>query len=115
MISDRLTPSKGNYESVPELTFICSRSIAALITLFLIFLDRQIGAETLRSTYLRSLYSYMGTTYVWGGENQLGIDCSGLVRDCLRTKHIRSNKFNSVTRSIFKCSISTIAIESIGY
>lgn len=34
----------------------------------------------LRAAYVRSLQSYRGTRYVWGGENARGIDCSGLIR-----------------------------------
>jgi hypothetical protein len=33
-----------------------------------------------RSDYVKALKKYEGTTYVWGGENRFGIDCSGLVR-----------------------------------
>jgi len=36
--------------------------------------------EQLRQEYVHSLQAYEGTRYVWGGENRLGIDCSGLVR-----------------------------------
>ena len=36
--------------------------------------------DALRSTYVQCLKDYTGTRYVWGGENRLGIDCSGLVR-----------------------------------
>lgn len=36
--------------------------------------------EALRGIYVSKLKSYDGTRYVWGGENHLGIDCSGLVR-----------------------------------
>jgi hypothetical protein len=32
----------------------------------------------LRRECVRSLLSYRGTNYVWGGGNRLGIDCSGL-------------------------------------
>jgi cell wall-associated NlpC family hydrolase len=32
---------------------------------------------------------YEGTRYVWGGENRLGIDCSGLVRKGLINANIR--------------------------
>jgi NlpC/P60 family len=36
--------------------------------------------EALRGIYVSKLKSYDGTRYIWGGENHLGIDCSGLVR-----------------------------------
>ncbi|MBC8103331.1 MAG: C40 family peptidase [Cytophagales bacterium] len=39
-----------------------------------------IDTDSLRGKYVRSLQSYEGTRYVWGGETRLGMDCSGLVR-----------------------------------
>lgn len=47
---------------------------------FFIWPGKPIEAKNLRLTYLKSLRSYESTHYVWGGENKLGIDCSGLVR-----------------------------------
>ncbi len=47
---------------------------------FLICPGRSYETITLRTAYTQSLRSYEGTRYVWGGENKLGIDCSGLVR-----------------------------------
>lgn len=38
------------------------------------------ATETLRSDFLERLQRYGGVRYYWGGENALGIDCSGLVR-----------------------------------
>jgi hypothetical protein len=43
----------------------------------------------LRNAYIRSLKSYEGTRYVWGGENRIGIDCSGLVRNGLINANLR--------------------------
>ena len=47
---------------------------------FLIWPGRIFETESLRNEYVASLRSYEGTRYIWGGENKLGIDCSGLVR-----------------------------------
>ena len=41
---------------------------------------RGIDSNGLRTAYVNALRSYSGVKYVWGGENGLGIDCSGLVR-----------------------------------
>jgi len=35
---------------------------------------------SLRAEYVRALQGFQGTAYIWGGENGVGIDCSGLVR-----------------------------------
>ena len=44
---------------------------------------RRDDAQALRREYVRSLNSYRGTPYVWGGETRRGIDCSGLMRCAL--------------------------------
>ncbi|MCP4213616.1 MAG: C40 family peptidase [bacterium] len=36
--------------------------------------------DKLRCLYLENLTNYRGAPYWWGGENDLGIDCSGLLR-----------------------------------
>ena len=41
-------------------------------------------AYGLRTIYVNELRRYEGTRYIWGGENILGIDCSGLPRKALR-------------------------------
>ena len=39
-----------------------------------------IEPTALRAAYLDAVHERHGAFYVWGGENRLGIDCSGLVR-----------------------------------
>ena len=41
---------------------------------------RPVDPGRMQSAYVDALRSYTGVRYVWGGENSLGIDCSGLVR-----------------------------------
>jgi hypothetical protein len=53
---------------------------AALTVIFLALPGKKAEPEKLTKDYLEALRSYEGTRYIWGGENKLGIDCSGLVR-----------------------------------
>lgn len=45
--------------------------------------------SVLRRSYVQSLKQYEGTLYIWGGENRVGIDCSGLVRRGLINANIK--------------------------
>jgi|HubBroStandDraft_6_1064221.scaffolds.fasta_scaffold486053_2 hypothetical protein len=58
-------------------------SITVLMILFFILPGRNPDSEQLRSKYIACLAKYEGTRYIWGGENCMGIDCSGLVRSGL--------------------------------
>lgn len=55
-------------------------SAPLLIALLLLLPGRSVDANELRKEYVRSLVPYRGAVYIWGGENRIGIDCSGLVR-----------------------------------
>ena len=35
--------------------------------------------------FLKSALSYLGTPYIWGGDDPSGFDCSGFVVECLKT------------------------------
>lgn len=50
---------------------------------FCLWPSRAPDPQALRQDYVRALKSYNNTTYIWGGENKLGIDCSGLIRCAL--------------------------------
>jgi hypothetical protein len=72
-------------------------AVGAFFGLFLILPGRPINTESLRAEYIDSLKIYEGTAYVWGGENRLGIDCSGLVREGLIQANLQQGftTFNS--------------------
>lgn len=48
--------------------------------LWLLLPGRVTDQVALRDAYVWHLERYEGTRYAWGGENRLGIDCSGLIR-----------------------------------
>jgi hypothetical protein len=64
-------------------------AVAGVVFLFLILPGKEPDASRLRETYVESLRKYEGTRYIWGGENRLGVDCSGLVRKGLITANYR--------------------------
>ena len=47
---------------------------------FALLPGRPSDPHALQAEYVRSLQGFQGTTYIWGGENGVGIDCSGLIR-----------------------------------
>jgi hypothetical protein len=55
-------------------------SCTLIVAGFLICPGRNYATRTLRTAYVSSLRSFEGTRYIWGGENERGVDCSGLVR-----------------------------------
>jgi hypothetical protein len=61
--------------------------------LFLLLPGRNPNTSELRQQYVKCLYKYEGTKYIWGGENWLGIDCSGLVRSGVIVANYRQGFF----------------------
>ncbi len=80
------------------------RGIAAGFAAFILVicgymsLGQQLADEStvleLRQIYVHELRRYEGTRYVWGGENLLGMDCSGLPRKALRNALLKSAFLN---------------------
>ncbi len=53
---------------------------AGVMAGFVLLPGRTPDDASLRAEYVRSLQGFQGTAYIWGGENGIGIDCSGLIR-----------------------------------
>lgn len=49
---------------------------------------RTVSDDTLARSLIEEAYRYLGTPYVYGGNSESGIDCSGLVRNCFAAKGI---------------------------
>lgn len=55
-------------------------AVTVAVGIFLLLPGRPVSQEALREKYVGCLKRYVGVLYVWGGENAVGIDCSGLMR-----------------------------------
>jgi hypothetical protein len=75
----------------PPLRAACfvSAAIATALFVFVLLPGRTYNKSELRSEYVRSLQAYLGTPYIWGGGNRLGIDCSGLVERALVDAYLK--------------------------
>ena len=65
-------------------------AIGLIVLVWLCFPGRPGDPSVLKQSYIQSLKQYRGTLYVWGGENRIGIDCSGLVRRGLINANVRT-------------------------
>lgn len=67
------------FRKIKIIRYILIALTAALI-LFLLLPGSLPDIQIIRNKYVKVLTSYEGVYYFWGGENRIGIDCSGLVR-----------------------------------
>ncbi len=79
--------------------------LTAAAMVFLALPGRPANPDALRADYVRSLQSYMGTKYIWGGESHRGIDCSGLIR-CGMIDAARDNGLSSLNPAMIRHSLS---------
>jgi len=62
---------------------LAALAIPLFVFVFFMIRSRDVDRAGMRINYVKSLRRYEGTRYIWGGENRVGIDCSGLVREGL--------------------------------
>jgi hypothetical protein len=56
-------------------------SITTVILMIILIPGHKGNPKQLQDEYVHSLLQYENVKYIWGGENKMGIDCSGLVRE----------------------------------
>lgn len=61
----------------------------ALFVVWAVLGDKPPDTESLREVYYKRLHAFIGTPFMWGGETDVGIDCSGLARAALWHAMIR--------------------------
>lgn len=64
-------------------------SAGIILIVFLCLPGSEPDQAKLRAEYIPALKRYEGSFYIWGGENKIGIDCSGLVRNGLINANLK--------------------------
>jgi hypothetical protein len=64
----------------PKLRLLVIAVLVAVGGLFCLPARDAASRKMLAAAHARAMLRYKGSTYWWGGENALGIDCSGLIR-----------------------------------
>jgi hypothetical protein len=83
--------------SILGITLVCG-------TLLAIAGDSSLNRQSLQDAYVSALQRYDGVSYIWGGENKRGIDCSGLVRRGFEDALLEQG-FNTLNPALIRRSI----------
>ncbi len=70
--------------------------VILLITLSIVFVlpGRKVDRQRLAKRYIDNVRKYQGVSFIWGGENDCGIDCSGLVRKGIINANLQEGFYN---------------------
>lgn len=52
--------------------------------------------------FLRTALSYLGTPYIWGGDDPSGFDCSGFVVECLKSCGLLTEDADHTADSLYR-------------
>lgn len=75
--------------------FIASTLCVSLLIIVTLLRQENLDRTSIVESYQKNLLSYEGTSYYWGGENFIGIDCSGLARKALFNALIEEGAFKT--------------------
>lgn len=68
------------------------------------------SSDEFKKLYLKNLQSFEGVSYFWGGENFIGIDCSGLARKSLINSYFYSGQLTKAFSTWwYDCSAKALA------
>ncbi|MDZ4723424.1 MAG: NlpC/P60 family protein [candidate division Zixibacteria bacterium] len=56
--------------------------------------------QSQRRWFLHTALSYLGTPYIWGGDDPSGFDCSGFVQECLKSAGIWPNNKDATAQEL---------------
>jgi len=64
-------------------------------------------SEAARKWLVQTALSYLGTPYVWGGDDPSGFDCSGFVLECLKSAGLISEHSDYTADSLLRALSAT--------
>lgn len=68
-------------------------------------------SEAARKWLVQTALSYLGTPYIWGGDDPSGFDCSGFVLECLKSAGLMDEHSEHTADSLLRTLNATVVDE----